>query len=86
MKSRLQILIRNLFHRAEIEQDLDAEVKAFVDMIADEKVAAGAPQAEAARQARAESGGVEQVNDHETWRPLAGSYPADPTRFRFYRV
>jgi predicted permease len=61
VKSRLQILIRNLFHRAEIEQDLDAEVKAFVDMIADEKVAAGAPQAEAARQARAESGGVEQV-------------------------
>jgi putative ABC transport system permease protein len=61
VKFRLQTVIRNLFHKNEIEKNLDAEVQAFVDMVADEKVAAGAPKADAGCQARAEFGGVEQV-------------------------
>ena len=61
MRFRLQSVIRNLFHKDEMEQDLDAEVQAYVDMVADEKAAAGAPNADARRQARAQFGGVEQV-------------------------
>lgn len=61
MKHRLWIGLRNLFRKDEIEKDLDAEVRAFVAMVADEKVAAGAPKAEAERQARSECGGMEQV-------------------------
>lgn len=61
MRFRLQRVFRNLFRKNEIEQDLDAEVQAFVDMVADEKVAAGAPKIDAGRRARVEFGGVEQV-------------------------
>jgi predicted permease len=45
----------------EIENDLDAEVRAFVNLIADEKIEAGAPQAEAQRRALAECGGIERL-------------------------
>ena len=59
MKLRLRSALRNLLHKDEIENDLDAEVRAFVNMVADEKMAAGAPQAEAQRRALAECGGIE---------------------------
>ena len=61
MKLRLRSALRNLLHKDEIEHDLDAEVRAFVNMVADEKIAAGAPQAEAQRRALAECGGIERV-------------------------
>lgn len=61
MKIRLGSALRNLLHKKQIEKDLDAEVHAFVEMVTDEKIAAGAPKAEAERQARADCGGVEQV-------------------------
>ncbi len=61
MKLRLRSALRNLLHKDEIENDLDAEVRAFVNMVADEKIAAGAPQAEAQRRALAECGGIERV-------------------------
>jgi predicted permease len=61
VKIRLGSALRNLLHKDEIEKDLDAELRAFVEMVAEEKIAAGAPRAEAERQARADFGGVEQV-------------------------
>ena len=61
MKLRLRSILRNLLHKEEVEKDLDAEVRAFVSMLADEKVAAGTSQEEAQRRASAECGGVEQV-------------------------
>ena len=61
MRFRLRSALRNLLRRSEVENDLDAEVRAFVDMVADEKVAAGETQAEAERRARIECGGLEQV-------------------------
>lgn len=61
MKLRLRSALRNLLHKDEIEADLDAEVRAFVNMVADEKIEAGAPQAEALRRALAECGGIEPV-------------------------
>lgn len=61
MKLRLRSLLRNLLRKPEVESDLNAEVRAFVDMVADEKVDAGASRTEAERHARAEFGGVENV-------------------------
>jgi putative ABC transport system permease protein len=61
VKLRLRSILRNLFHMHEVEKDLDAEVRAFVNMVADEKMAAGNSQEEAKRRALAECGGIEQV-------------------------
>lgn len=48
------------FRRAE-DRELEDEIRAYVAMAADEKVAAGMSAAEARRQAMADAGGVEQV-------------------------
>jgi predicted permease len=61
VKLRLRSALRNLLHKDEIEKDLDAEVRSFVNMVADEKIAAGVPQAEAQRRALAECGGIEPI-------------------------
>jgi putative ABC transport system permease protein len=51
----------NLFRRPQIESQLDEEVRAYVDIVTDEKIAKGMPPEEARRQALAECGGMEQV-------------------------
>jgi predicted permease len=56
-------LFRNLFRRKRVEQDLDDELRAFIDMAADEKRGAGLTEAEARRAALLELGGVEQVKE-----------------------
>jgi predicted permease len=58
---RLRSALRNLVHKDVVENDLDAEVRAFVQLVADEKVAAGDSKDEAEKKARVEFGGVEQV-------------------------
>ncbi|HTV16743.1 MAG TPA: ADOP family duplicated permease [Acidobacteriaceae bacterium] len=52
---------RNLTHRQRAEADLEAEVRACAEMLADEKTAGGLPHAEAKRRALAEMGGVEAL-------------------------
>ena len=59
--SRLTSTFRNLLRKPGVEKQLDDEVRAYVDMIADERIAAGISPSEARRTAQAESGGVEQV-------------------------
>lgn len=59
--SRLRAVLSNLAHRQRAEADLDAEVRAYSDILADEKMASGIPAAEARRGALAELGGAEQV-------------------------
>jgi putative ABC transport system permease protein len=61
VRLRLRSALRNLFCKAQVEKDLDAEVRTFVGMITDEKTAAGVPRAEAESYALAECGGMEQV-------------------------
>ena len=61
MQSRLRSALRNLFRKNEVEKGLDAEVRAFVQMVTDEKIAAGAPEVEAERRALAECGGIERM-------------------------
>ena len=48
-------------HKQQIEKQLDDEVCAYVDMVTDERIAAGMSPSEARRTALAESGGLEQV-------------------------
>ena len=59
--SRMMSGIKNLFRKEQVERRLDDEVRAFVEMVTDEKIAAGMPAAEARRAAMVEAGGVEQV-------------------------
>ncbi|MFP5353964.1 MAG: ADOP family duplicated permease [Gemmatimonadota bacterium] len=56
-------LLRNLFTRSARERDLDLEVRAYIDLLAAEKVKAGLPPQEALRAARLEAGGVEQIKE-----------------------
>src|ERR1700733_7064456 len=68
--SRLKHLSRNLLRKQQVEDRLEDEVRAYADMIADEKIAAGIPAQEARRKTLADLGGIEQVKqsvrDHRT--------------------
>ncbi|HEX3470496.1 MAG TPA: ABC transporter permease [Silvibacterium sp.] len=59
--SRLKSVLRNLFRKQQVESQLDDEVRAYVDMMTDERIAAGMSASEARRTALAEFGGIEQV-------------------------
>jgi putative ABC transport system permease protein len=60
---KLARMIRSVAGRGPVDRDLDAEVTGYLEMLADEKTAAGTPREEAVRQARLEMGGVEQVKE-----------------------
>ena len=68
--SRLKHLSRNLLRKQQVEDRLEDEVRAYANMLADEKIAAGIPALEARRTTLADLGGVEQVKqsvrDHRT--------------------
>lgn len=59
--TRIRSAIRNWTQRKRTESDLDSELHAFVDLIADEKIADGMSPSEARRCALVETGGFEQV-------------------------
>jgi putative ABC transport system permease protein len=61
MGGRFASFLRNTFRRSAVERDLDEEMRAYLDLVAREKVEAGMDAAAAARAARLELGGVEQV-------------------------
>lgn len=58
---RITSVLRNLFGKQQVESQLDDEVRAYVDLLTDERIAAGMSASEARRTAQAEFGGVEQV-------------------------
>src|SRR5919107_120605 len=60
---RLDSLRRNLLHRDRVDQDLDEELEAYLEMLAEAKVAEGLRPEEARRAALLELGGVEQVKE-----------------------
>jgi predicted permease len=60
---RLKTLWTNLFCKQRADQDLDAELRSYTQILAEEKIAAGMSAAEAHRQARIELGGSEQVKE-----------------------
>jgi hypothetical protein len=60
---RISNLWRNLFRRARLEQQLDDEVRSYVDLLAEEKVRTGMSAQAAHREAVMELGGMEQVKE-----------------------
>jgi predicted permease len=61
--ARLVSFFRNLLHGSRLDRDLDTELNAYVDLLADEKVAAGIEPERARRAARIALGGLEQVKE-----------------------
>lgn len=59
--TRMRAALWNLTQKRIAEADLDAEVRAYAEMLVDEKIAAGMSPAEARRSALMELGGAEQV-------------------------
>ena len=59
--SQLKSAARNLFRKQQVESQLDEEVRAYVDQVTQEGIAAGLSPSEARRTALADCGGVEQV-------------------------
>jgi len=62
--SKIGSFFRNLFHRQEVDDQLDQEVSAYVAMLADEKMAGGMSREDAIRAAKVELGGPDQVKEH----------------------
>ena len=63
IRSRVTSLLRNIVLRRRVEQDLDHELRAYLEMAADEQREAGLSDDEARRTALVELGGVEQVRE-----------------------
>lgn len=58
---RIRSLLRNLLQQERVERQLDDELRSYVEMRTDEKVAGGLSATEARRAALAEFGGIEAV-------------------------
>jgi putative ABC transport system permease protein len=56
-------LWRNLRQREEVERDLSDELRSYLELLTDEKLAAGLPRGEARRAALIEMGGIEPVRE-----------------------
>jgi putative ABC transport system permease protein len=61
--SHVLYLWRNVFRRAQVERELDEELRAYVELLTAEKLQGGMGTAEARRAALLEVGGVEQVKE-----------------------
>ena len=61
--SRLVSWFRNLFRRARVERELDAELRACLDLLVAEKVGLGLAPEQALRAAALELGGIEHLKD-----------------------
>ena len=61
--NRIRRKLDSLLHRNRHDDDLDAEVRSYMDGLAEEKRRAGLSDAEARRQAALETGGREQVKE-----------------------
>ena len=61
MISRLRAFWNNLFRRKQLDRDLDEELQAYVELVAAEKLRSGMDPEEAHRQARRQTGGIDQV-------------------------
>jgi predicted permease len=59
--SRLRALWNNVFHRKQLDRDLDEELQAYVELVSAERVCAGVDPDEAHRDARRQAGGIDQV-------------------------
>jgi putative ABC transport system permease protein len=63
IRARLASLFRNILLRKRVEQDLDDELRSYLEMVADERRDLGMTDDDARRVALVELGGVEQVRE-----------------------
>ena len=82
MRSHIATVLKNLFLRKRVEQDLDDELRSYVEMAADENRNAGLADQEALRAALIELGGVEQVR--ESVRDIRAGALVDQLRQDFF--
>ena len=61
--SRVRTIARNVAGRAAVERDLDDELRAYVELLAVEKMKMGMSPADAQRAALLEVGGMEHVKE-----------------------
>jgi predicted permease len=61
--ARIRSASRNLFRKTVRDKDLDAEVRGYADLLAQEKMREGMGSEEAHREARIELGGIEHVKE-----------------------
>lgn len=80
---QLKSLLRNTTRKAQVEQDLDDEVRSYLDITVDEKVARGVSPDEALREARIEMGGIEQLKEEVRAVRLGTSFETSWQDFRF---
>lgn len=76
-------VFRSLFRKAELDRDLDEELQSYLAMLAEEKVRAGMDPIEAARCARLETHGVEQVKERVRERRLGAGVESVVQDLRF---
>src|SRR5437868_8804983 len=62
--TRVRNFFRNLFHKQEVDEQLDQEVSSYLSMLVDEKISGGMTREQAARAAKIELGGSDQVKEH----------------------
>src|SRR5438094_301606 len=68
--------LRSLFHKKQVEQELDDELRAYLETAVDQKMSAGMSREQAVRAARIELGGVEATKErvrHVGWETLVDS-------------
>lgn len=63
LRTRCRHFLRGLFHRDQVEHELREELAGYVDMLAEQKRAAGMSPREARRAARLEFGGIDKVTE-----------------------
>src|SRR5689334_20856137 len=63
MLSRVRSLFRNIVTKPDVESDLDANLRSYVELLAADKVRAGMDPERAQRAALVEAGGLERVKD-----------------------
>src|SRR3954471_16130128 len=61
--TRIRSFFRNLFHKPDVDEQLDREVSSYFDMLVAEKVAGGRNVEDATRPAKIELGGSDQVKE-----------------------
>jgi len=64
MLSQITSFLRNVFGQQRSDRELDAEVRSYVDLLAEEKMRHGMDPEAARRAARIELGGIEQVKEN----------------------
>ncbi len=58
LPAKIVSLFRSLFHKERLDSELDTELRAYLDLLTEEKIKTGMSPDQARRQARLELGGM----------------------------